>query len=79
MNITPPMVGVPILLKWLSGPSTRIILPILKVLRMRMSGDPQITDKRNPNPLSASASEVSFILSPPARQRFDPSSTRETL
>ena len=41
--MTPPMVGVPILVRWRSGPSTRMILPILKWRSMRTSGPPQIT------------------------------------
>ena len=55
MIITPPMVGVPILVKWLFGPSTRMSLPILKWRRTRSSGPPQMTVIIKLSPLRARA------------------------
>ena len=47
MNNNPPIVGVPILVKCVCGPSTRICLPILKRLSRMMNGPPQMTTNKN--------------------------------
>ena len=67
MIITPPMVGVPILMKCLSGSSTRICLPILKWRRIRSSGPPQMTVIMKTNPARLMARVVSFMKEPPGR------------
>ena len=69
MNITPPMVGVPILVMWRSGPSTRINLPILKARSTRFNGPPQMTAIMKLNMLMVRVSEVSCIMMRPPMLR----------
>jgi hypothetical protein len=76
INMTPPMVGVPILVMCLPGSSTRISLPILKCRRARINGPPQMTAIIKPRVLSARARGVSMepsVMSlPPGQTRCGP-------
>ena len=67
MNMNPPMVGVPVLVMWLSGPSMRMTFPTLKWRKNRINGLPHMTVIINPIMLNASAKDVSFKGFPPMR------------
>ena len=74
--ITPPMVGVPSLVKCRSGPSTRIALPTLKYRKTRSKGGPQITVSIKLKPASATAIEEDIMNAPPEQLRCVPYASR---
>jgi hypothetical protein len=57
--ITPPIVGVPVLIMWLCGPSTRICLPIFFSRRKRTQYPPLINVSRKAVAASNRARDMS--------------------
>src|SRR6185437_1421660 len=55
----PPMVGVPVLMRWLRGPSSRTACPILYVVRRRIIAGP--TMKEMSSELSAASTTRSVM------------------